>query len=81
MGQLSVIKASDEDGNTSYSFTDKLGHTLLTRQMKEDDTYDTYYVYDDFGNLCFVLQPMYQENTDLNLYAFQYKYDGKIVVF
>ena len=77
VGQLSVIKASDEDGNTSYSFTDKLGHTLLTRQMKEDDTYDTYYVYDDFGNLCFVLQPMYQENTDLNLYAFQYKYDGK----
>ena len=36
-----------------------------------------YYVYDDFGNLRFVLQPMYQSSPNLDLYAFQYKYDGR----
>ena len=44
--------------------------------MKSSEAHDTYYVYDDFNNLRFVLQPMYQSNTSLDLYAFQYKYDG-----
>ena len=38
---------------------------------------DTYYVYDAKGNLCFVLQPMYQTTANLNLYAFQYRYDNR----
>lgn len=75
--QLYVIKVTDEDGNVGYTFIDKLERTVLTRQMKENTTHDTYYVYDDYGNLCFVLQPMYQENANLSLYAFQYKYDGR----
>ena len=75
-GQLSVIKTTDEDLNVSYTFTDEMGHVVLTRQMKGSETHDTYYVYDDKGNLCFVLQPMYQSSANLDLYAFQYKYDG-----
>ncbi|UYU54592.1 RHS repeat-associated core domain-containing protein, partial [Bacteroides uniformis] len=47
------------------------------RQMKGSETHDTYYVYDDKGNLCFVLQPMYQSSANLDQYAFQYKYDGR----
>ena len=62
--------------NVSYTFTDEMGHVVLTRQMKGSETHDTYYVYDDKGNLCFVLQPMYQSSANLDLYAFQYKYDG-----
>ena len=38
---------------------------------------DTYFVYDVKGNLCFVLQPMYQTTANLGLYAFQYKYDER----
>ena len=76
-GQLSVVKTTDEDLNVSYTFTDKMGHVVLTRQMKGSETHDTYYVYDDKGNLCFVLQPMYQSSANLDLYAFQYKYDGR----
>ena len=45
--------------------------------MKGSETHDTYYVYDDKGNLCFVLQPMYQSSANLDQYAFQYKYDGR----
>ena len=76
-GQLSVIKTTDEDLNVSYTFTDEMGHVVLTRQMKGSETHDTYYVYDDKGNLCFVLQPMYQSSANLDQYAFQYKYDGR----
>ena len=76
-GQLSVVKTTDEDLNVSYTFTDEMGHVVLTRQMKGSETHDTYYVYDDKSNLCFVLQPMYQSLANLDLYAFQYKYDGR----
>ena len=76
-GQLSVIKTTDEDLNVGYTFTDEMGHVVLTRQMKGSETHDTYYVYDDKSNLCFVLQPMYQSSANLDLYAFQYKYDGR----
>lgn len=75
-GQLFVVKTTDEDSNVSYTFTDKLGHTVLTRQMKGSETHDTYYVYDEKSNLRFVLQPMYQSSASLDSYAFQYKYDG-----
>ena len=75
-GQLSVVKTTDEDSNVSYTFTDKLGHTVLIRQMQGSEPHDTYYVYDEKGNLRFVLQPMYQSIANLDLYAFQYQYDG-----
>ena len=54
-----------------------MGHVVLSRQMKGSETHDTYYVHDDKSNLCFVLQPMYQSLANLDLYAFQYKYDGR----
>ena len=54
-----------------------MGHVVLSRQMKGSETHDTYYVYDDKSNLCFVLQPMYQSSANLDQYAFQYKYDGR----
>ena len=37
----------------------------------------SYYVYNDLDNLCFVLQPMYQSVSNLDQYAFQYKYDNR----
>lgn len=76
-GQLYVTKSTDEDGNVTYTFVDKLGQTVLTRQMKGDEAHDTYYVYDDFGDLRFVLQPMYQSEPNLDEYTFQYTYDGR----
>ncbi|GAB6870733.1 hypothetical protein [Bacteroides rodentium] len=50
---------------------------MLFRQVSGGGHHDTYYIYDTKGNLCFVLQPMYQEVADLGKYAFQYKYDER----
>ena len=76
-GQLRVVKRIDEDQHVSYTFTDKQGHILLERQMQGSEQHDTYYVYNDLDNLCFVLQPMYQSVSNLDQYAFQYKYDNR----
>ena len=76
-GSLYVNKVTDEDGNPSYSFVNVLGQTVLTRQTYAGETYDTYYVYDDFGNLRFVLPPAYQDTPELSLYGYRYKYDTR----
>ena len=79
-GQLFCVETTDEDGNLSYTFTDNQEQIILVRQMNNGEAHDTYYVYDDFGNRCFVLPPMINDNisTDnLNKYAYQYKYDER----
>jgi len=73
-GSLYVTKITDEDNNISYEFKDKLGRVLLQRQMDGTTQNNTYYVYDDFGNLCFVLPPMASEkltddNTNFNAWG------------
>ena len=73
---LTVLQSTDEDGKVSYTFTDRLGRTVLVRQLEGSTQHDTYYVYDSQDNLCFVLQPEYQTTANLAKYAFQYKYDG-----
>lgn len=86
-GQLYVTKTTDEDGNISYEFKNKSEHTILIRQKNKDlygrvITHDTYYVYDDYGNLCYVLPPMAAATTELGdntntlkQYVYLYKYD------
>ena len=80
-GQLYVTEAKDEDGNMTYEFKDKLEQVVLTRQMKGNVAHDTYYVYDDFGNLCFVLPPRIQDEgitqVKLDELAYQYRYDAR----
>lgn len=80
-GQLYVTEVKDEDKNTTYEFKDKLGQVMLTRQLKDNVAHDTYYVYNDFGNLCFVLPPRIQDEgisqTKLDELAYQYRYDAR----
>lgn len=79
-GELYVVRTQDEDGNTASQFTDKQGHTVLVSQLNGTVRHDTYYVYDDYGNLCYVLPPAMDGNismANLNLYAYQYKYDRR----
>ena len=87
-GELSVTETKDEDGNLSYEFKNKEGQVILIRQVESGINLDTYYVYDDFGNLCFVLPPLasdaltslgtvWSETTlALKNYAYLYQYDG-----
>ncbi|MCC8145871.1 MAG: DUF6443 domain-containing protein [Bacteroidales bacterium] len=60
-GSLSVNELRDEDNNVSYEFTNKQGQLVLSRQINQNEKYDTYYLYDAFGNLSIVLPPMVSE--------------------
>lgn len=86
--------------NTTEEFTDKQGRVVLKRSYADMDlnsdgdmneageleaAHDTYYVYDDYGNLTFVLPPK-SEPTDtdvalsqdkLNNLCYLYKYDER----
>ena len=75
--QLSCEEKVDEDGLRVQLFTDFLGRTILERRGSGSESSDTYYVYNGLSQLCYVLQPMYQENPNLSLYAYQYVYDNR----
>jgi len=87
-GVLYVTKTTDENNNVSYEFKDKLGQVVLQRRMN-GATCDTYFVYDDFGNLRYVLPPLaadatattgttYLPTTDaVANYAYIYRYDSR----
>jgi len=92
-GELYVTRMTDEDGNTSFEFKDKLGRVVLTRQIVRDsgikNLHDTYYIYDDLGKLRAVLPPLASDamktgsswsNGSSKLirdYAYLYKYDHR----
>ena len=80
-GSLYVVQTTNEDGHLSYEFTDKLGHIVLQRQKNKGVNHDTYYVYDDFGNLRYVLPPLAADASNLadavNKYGYVYKYDER----
>ena len=83
---LDAVRTTDEDGNITYEFKDKTGRVLLVRQMNGDEAHDTYTVYDNYGNVRFVLPPLaadsltvvqsYAESHPvLQKYAYIYHYD------
>ncbi len=84
-GQLSVVREENETGNVTFTFTDKKDQVILTRQRLTSGSnlvnVDTYYVYDDFGQLRAVLPPMAIDEqlsaAALAGYAYLYKYDVK----
>ena len=74
---LHVHQTTDADGHCSYTFTDADGKVLLVRRVAGTALHDTYFVYDDLGQLCFVLQPMYQSDPSVYRYAYRYEYDQR----
>ena len=85
---LHVEKKEDEDGNEIFNFKDCNDRLLLVRQIIDSKFCDTYYVYDEFDNLCYVLPPIASDSlTDIKTwkdndsilanYAYLYKYDKR----
>lgn len=87
INHLTGVRTTDEDGNVSETYTDKQGRTVLVRGPENSDTY---YVYDDFGNLRYVLPPLAADNLGsntsgfaettgsvLDLYGYIYHYDKR----
>ncbi len=74
----------ETDGST-VEFKDREGHLVMKRRYGKSDggsanvPHDTYYVYDQYGNLSFVVPPTIDATTSFNglldTYCYQYKYD------
>ncbi|MBL6449637.1 hypothetical protein JMN32_25225 [Fulvivirga sp. 29W222] len=91
-GSLTKIISIDEASHQTQEYTDKRGHIILKRVQVHgaESTIelwaDTYYIYDDIGNLRFVLPPEASQKLNsgttldeelLSDYAFTYKYDAR----
>ena len=76
-GLLTSTTTTDEDGRSMTVFTDFHGNTVLERRGSDNDTY---YVYDQYGRLSYVLPPMCKgvSNTStLSKYWYRYQYDDR----
>lgn len=74
------------NNNTTEEFKDKQGHVILKKNygvsivnnISVNTTHETYYIYDNYGNLTYVLPPKADGGiTYLNDLGYQYKYDIK----
>ncbi|WP_295213125.1 DUF6443 domain-containing protein [uncultured Chryseobacterium sp.] len=81
--QLYKNTATDEDGNTSIEFKNKEGQTILIRKMlSAAEKADTYYVYNEYNQLAYVIPPLASvsgavNQTILDQLCYQYKYDER----
>ncbi|MFZ4931105.1 DUF6443 domain-containing protein [Chryseobacterium sp. Mn2064] len=78
--QLYKSTIKDEDGIETVEFKNKKGQTVLTRRIMSSTVHvDTYYVYNEYGQLVFILPPeaIHKTITDelLNTLCYQYRYD------
>ncbi len=77
------------NNNTIHEYKNKAGQVVLKRNYANvggvPTPHDTYYVYDDYGNLTYVLPPKMNAstvaistiNSQLNDLGYQYKYDSR----
>ncbi|MFP3577860.1 hypothetical protein, partial [Brevibacillus sp. SIMBA_040] len=71
---------TDEDGNVSIEFKNGREQTILVRKNDGVQNVDTYYVYDNYQNLAYVIPPLASISTTinddiLNNLCYQYRYD------
>ncbi|MCC3217105.1 RHS repeat-associated core domain-containing protein [Chryseobacterium sp. X308] len=80
--QLYKNSVKDEDGNETIEFKNGKGQVVLVRKvMSPAENVDTYYVYNEYDQLAFVIPPLavHKPITDdlLNTLCYQYHYDGR----
>ncbi|WP_164463153.1 DUF6443 domain-containing protein [Chryseobacterium indoltheticum] len=80
---------TDEDGNTTIEYKNGQGQVLMVRKViSATENADTYYVYNDYDQLAYVIPPLAAEavknltagvfpDLTLNNLCYQYKYDGR----
>ncbi|MDG2274629.1 MAG: hypothetical protein P8L28_02150, partial [Flavobacteriaceae bacterium] len=75
-------QASDSINHTTEEFKNKSGQVVLKRTYNETQPHNTYYVYDNFGNLTYVIPPKVNLSdeispTEISELCYQYKYDHR----
>jgi len=72
---------TDEDGNSTIEFKNIQGQTILVRKNNGYHDMDTYYIYNEYDQIAFVIPPLaVHKGVDsalLNELAYQYRYDGQ----
>ncbi len=86
-GELYKTVTKDENwtsgvDHTTEEFKNKQDQVILKRNYNAGQKHDTYYVYDDFGNLTYVIPPKADtsngiSNSELAELCYQYKYDNR----
>lgn len=82
-GQLYKNTIIDEDGNKTIEFKNTQGQILLIRKViNASESADTYYVYNEYDQLAFVIPPLSSisstlSQTTLDDLCYQYRYDGE----
>jgi RHS repeat-associated protein len=81
VNQLMKTSATDEDGNTTVEFHNGEGQTILIRKNDGTQDLNTYYLYNEYGQLAYVIPPLAVGNTapdqtTLDNLCYQYRYDG-----
>lgn len=80
--QLYKNRVKDEDGNETIVFKNLLGQIILIRKNNGAQNIDTYYVYNEYDHLTYVIPPLASIAPDLNQtildnLCYQYRYDRK----
>ncbi|WP_345207886.1 RHS repeat-associated core domain-containing protein, partial [Chryseobacterium ginsengisoli] len=80
--QLYKNTVTDEDGNVTIEFKNGEGQVLLVRKViSATENADTYYVYNEYNQLAFVIPPkaavVSDPNSVLSDLCYQYIYDGR----
>ncbi|MBT2622609.1 DUF6443 domain-containing protein [Chryseobacterium sp. ISL-6] len=90
--QLYKNSVKDEDGNETIEFKNGQGQTVLVRKViSATDNADTYYIYNEYNQLAFVIPPkasfaikglaagtqIVETDPILTDLCYQYRYDGK----
>ena len=74
-GMLTSTTTTDEDGRSMTVYIDYHGNAILERRGTNNDTY---YVYDTYGRLSYVLPPMCQcDSLAMPKYWYKYTYDDR----
>ncbi|MCA6068833.1 RHS repeat-associated core domain-containing protein [Chryseobacterium sp. RG1] len=85
--QLSKNRVTDENGNITTDFKNSEGKTILLRKGEGADKLDTYYIYNNYGQLAFVISPKADQQITINSntitgqilddLCYRYVYDNK----
>ncbi len=65
-GELLVTETADENGHSVFEYVDRDGHSILKRTENNTGPLLTYYVYDDAGNLRYIIPPKAQSFLEDN---------------
>ncbi|WP_300689961.1 DUF6443 domain-containing protein [Chryseobacterium sp.] len=86
--ELMKTSVTDEEGNTTTEFQNGEGQTILVRKNDGTQNVDTYYLYNEYGQLVYVIPPKASDAVKslqagtpipgdvLNNLCYQYRYDG-----